>query len=40
MVEIVKCFSIFSLRALPKDTELSSWSVYDFHEEFSRQQVS
>ena len=27
------------LRALPRDTELSGWSVYDFHEEFARQQV-
>ena len=26
-------------RAFPKDTELSGWSVYDFHEEFARQQV-
>jgi len=24
---------------LPRDTELSGWSVYDFHEEFARQQV-
>ncbi|XP_020624382.1 uncharacterized protein LOC110061862 [Orbicella faveolata] len=32
--------SVHFVRALPRDTELSGWSVYDFHEEFARQQVS
>lgn len=32
--------SVHYVRAFPKDTELSGWSVYDFHEEFARQQVS
>ena len=35
----LKCYSLSSPRALPRDTELSGWSVYDFHEEFARQQV-
>lgn len=32
--------SLHFVKILPRDTELSGWSVYDFHEEFARQQVS
>lgn len=32
--------SLHFVKTLPRDTELSGWSVYDFHEEFARQQVS
>lgn len=32
--------SVYFVKMLPKETELSGWSVYDFHEEFARQQVS
>ena len=35
---LLGCVSLLC-RAFPKDTELSGWSVYDFHEEFARQQV-
>lgn len=32
--------SVDFVKALPRDTELSGWSVYVFHEEFTRQKVS
>ncbi|KAJ7373757.1 hypothetical protein OS493_011366 [Desmophyllum pertusum] len=32
--------SLHFVKALPKEAELSGWSVYDFHDEFTRQQVS
>ena len=38
-MEEFKITFFFSPRILPRDTELSGWSVYDFHEEFARQQV-